>query len=52
MASRITVETDFGHKALKVRRNSNLRRKAWLAVFAVSVLFWGAAASLIWHIWG
>ncbi|WP_380178004.1 YmiA family putative membrane protein [Kalamiella sp. sgz302252] len=52
MASRLTVETDFGHKALKVQRNGNLRRKAWLAVFAGSALFWGAVAVVIWHIWG
>ncbi|WP_147198166.1 YmiA family putative membrane protein [Pantoea sp. MBD-2R] len=52
MASRITVGSDFGHKALKAQRPENLKRKAWLAVFAGSALFWGAVAVAIWHIWG
>nr|WP_071995453.1 YmiA family putative membrane protein [Pantoea sp. IMH] len=52
MATRLTAQHDFGHKALKVQRNSNLKRKAWLAVFAGSAVFWIVAAFMIWRMWG
>lgn len=34
------------------RRNPELKRKAWLAVFLGSVLFWGVVALFIWKLWG
>ncbi|HAG8355777.1 TPA: YmiA family putative membrane protein [Escherichia coli] len=34
------------------RRNPELKRKAWLAVFLGSVLFWVVVALLIWKLWG
>lgn len=34
------------------RRNPELKRKAWLAVFLGSVLFWGGVALFIWKLWG
>ncbi|PPS58533.1 YmiA family putative membrane protein [Pantoea sp. BRM17] len=40
MATRITVQPDFRAKSTKVQRTGNTRRKAWLAVFAASALFW------------
>ena len=34
------------------RRNPELKRKAWLAVFLGSALFWVVVALLIWKLWG
>ena len=34
------------------RRNPELKRKAWLAVFLGSALFWVVVALLIWTLWG
>ncbi|WP_338556179.1 YmiA family putative membrane protein [Erwinia sp. E_sp_B04_7] len=52
MATRLSVQTGFGQKTLKAQRTSNLKRKAWLAVFAGSALFWIGVAVMIWHMWG
>ncbi len=30
---------------------SNIRRKAWLAMFAVSAVFWGCTVLAILHFW-
>ncbi len=34
------------------RRDPELKRKAWLAVFLGSALFWVVVALLIWKVWG
>lgn len=34
------------------RRNPELKRKAWLAVFLVLHFFWVVVALLIWKLWG
>ena len=34
------------------RRDPELKRKAWLAVFLGSALFWVVVALLIWKLWG
>ncbi|AAX65615.1 hypothetical protein Q786_06625 [Salmonella enterica subsp. enterica serovar Agona str. 24249] len=34
------------------RRDPELKRKAWLAVFVGSALFWVVVALVIWHWWG
>ncbi|MEM6050092.1 YmiA family putative membrane protein [Erwinia sp. P7711] len=52
MATRLSVQPDFGHKTIKVQRTSSLKRKAWLAVFAGSALFWIVVAFMIWRVWG
>ncbi|WP_158784957.1 YmiA family putative membrane protein [Pantoea sp. BAV 3049] len=52
MTTRLSVQPDFGHKIVPVQRNANLKRKAWMAVFAGSAVFWIAAALMIWRIWG
>ncbi|PIJ51800.1 MULTISPECIES: YmiA family putative membrane protein [unclassified Erwinia] len=51
MATRLSVQPDFGHKTIKVARNSDVKRKAWLAIFAGCALFWGFVALLVWQIW-
>ncbi|ELW1513210.1 YmiA family putative membrane protein [Salmonella enterica] len=33
-------------------RDPELKRKAWLAVFVGSALFWVVVAFVIWHWWG
>ena len=33
------------------RRDPELKRKAWLAVFLGSALFWVVVALLIWNVW-
>ena len=34
------------------QRDPALKRKAWLAVFLVSTLFWVVVALLVWKYWG
>ncbi|VEB84003.1 Uncharacterised protein [Citrobacter koseri] len=34
------------------RRDPELKRKAWLAVFLGSALFWVVIALVIWQVWG
>ncbi|MDU6923948.1 YmiA family putative membrane protein [Franconibacter helveticus] len=34
------------------RRDSDLKRKAWMAVFLGSALFWVVVALLVWRFWG
>ncbi|AXM03177.1 YmiA family putative membrane protein [Escherichia fergusonii] len=34
------------------RRDPELKRKAWLAVFLGSALFWVVVALLVWKVWG
>ncbi|MDX6022470.1 YmiA family putative membrane protein [Scandinavium sp. V105_16] len=34
------------------QREAELKRKAWLAVFLGSALFWVVVAVLIWKYWG
>ncbi|EBL0524545.1 YmiA family putative membrane protein [Salmonella enterica] len=34
------------------RRDPGLKRKAWLAVFVGSALFWVVVALVIWYWWG
>jgi hypothetical protein len=34
------------------QRNPGLKRKAWLAVFLGSALFWVVVALLVWNYWG
>ncbi len=36
----------------ELQRDSELKRKAWLAVFLVSALFWGGLLLLVWKFWG
>ncbi|WP_130835115.1 YmiA family putative membrane protein [[Erwinia] mediterraneensis] len=52
MATRITVQPDFRAKSAKAKRTGNLRRKAWLTIFAASALFWVVVAFMIWRMWG
>ncbi|WP_072017635.1 YmiA family putative membrane protein [Erwinia typographi] len=52
MDTRLSVQPDFGHKTIKVQRTSDLKRRAWQAVFAGSAIFWMAVALLIWRVWG
>ncbi|MCX8955950.1 YmiA family putative membrane protein [Erwinia psidii] len=52
MNTRLTVEPNFGHEIIPVQRNRNLKRKAWMAVFACSAMFWLAIALMIWRVWG
>ncbi len=39
-------------KDMSAQRDPELKRKAWLAVFAVSALFWLVVALLAWKFWG
>jgi len=34
------------------QRDPGLKRKAWLAVFLGSALFWVVVALLVWNYWG
>ena len=34
------------------QRDPDLKRKAWLAVFGISTLFWIGIALLVWTYWG
>ncbi|MDI6425423.1 YmiA family putative membrane protein [Cronobacter dublinensis] len=34
------------------QRDPDLKRKAWLAVFGISTLFWIGIALLVWTFWG
>lgn len=34
------------------QRNPDLKRKAWMAVFLGSALFWVMVALVVWHFWG
>ncbi len=34
------------------KRSPYTKRKAWIAVFAGSALFWAVIAMLAWHVWG
>ncbi|WP_081653585.1 YmiA family putative membrane protein [Metakosakonia massiliensis] len=34
------------------QRDPSLKRKAWLAVFLGSALFWVVVALIIWNFWG
>lgn len=34
------------------QRDAALKRKVWLAVFVLSVLFWVAVGGLTWYFWG
>nr|WP_232012382.1 YmiA family putative membrane protein [Cedecea lapagei] len=34
------------------QRDPALKRKAWIAVFLVSALFWLAVALVVWKFWG
>ena len=34
------------------QRETGLKRKAWLAVFLGSTLFWVVVALLVWKFWG
>ncbi|WP_082022416.1 YmiA family putative membrane protein [Enterobacter sp. Bisph1] len=34
------------------QRDPELKRKAWLAVFLGSALFWAVVGLLIWNFWG
>ena len=52
MNTRLTVQQDFRTKTAKVERSVNVRRKAWLTVFAASALFWVVVALMIWRMWG
>ncbi|MFB9086906.1 YmiA family putative membrane protein [Erwinia tracheiphila] len=52
MTTRLSVEPNFGHEIVPVQRKKNLKRKAWMAVFAGSVLFWLSVALMVWHMWG
>ncbi|WP_075181889.1 YmiA family putative membrane protein [Pantoea sp. 1.19] len=52
MATRLSVNSDFQEKSTSVKRKSDLKRKAWLAVFAASALFWVLVALVIWRFWG
>ncbi|HFZ8993265.1 TPA: YmiA family putative membrane protein [Citrobacter freundii] len=36
----------------EVRRDPELKRKAWLAVFLGSALFWVVIGLTVWHYWG
>ena len=42
---------NFPTRAANIDRPSNLRRTAWLSVFAVSALFWIVVALMIWYMW-
>lgn len=33
-------------------KDDALKRKAWIAVFLLSALFWAGVALLIWNFWG
>ncbi|THD38609.1 YmiA family putative membrane protein [Pantoea sp. R102] len=52
MTTRLTVQPDFRAKSTKVERSGNIRRKAWLTVFAASALFWVVVALMVWRMWG
>ncbi|MGB9095196.1 YmiA family putative membrane protein [Erwinia sp.] len=52
MNTKLSVQPVFGHETIKVQRSANIKRKAWLAVFAGSALFWIVAALMIWRVWG
>ncbi|TPW43267.1 YmiA family putative membrane protein [Mixta tenebrionis] len=52
MAMRISVQPGVQSGTNNVARSGmSLRRKAWLAVFAASGLFWIAVALLVWQLW-
>ena len=34
------------------QRDAGVKRKAWLAVFALSVLFWIVVGVIVWSVWG
>ncbi|WP_173634235.1 YmiA family putative membrane protein [Paramixta manurensis] len=52
MATRLTVQPEFREKATLIERSSDIRRNAWIAVFAVSALFWTVVGLTVWHLWG
>ncbi|WP_241666522.1 YmiA family putative membrane protein [Jejubacter calystegiae] len=35
-----------------LQRDPELKRKAWVAAFLVSALFWGGLLLLVWKFWG
>lgn len=39
-------------KDISPQKDSELKRKAWLAVFVISALFWLVVALLVWKFWG
>ncbi|NIF21945.1 MULTISPECIES: YmiA family putative membrane protein [Pantoea] len=51
MTTRLTVQPEFRAKSNKAERSGDIRRKAWLAVFAMSALFWVVVGMMIWRFW-
>ncbi|AUY25401.1 MAG: YmiA family putative membrane protein [Mixta calida] len=52
MAMRISVQPGVQDNSTNTARNGmSIRRKAWLAVFAASGLFWIVVALLVWQMW-
>ncbi|WNN42539.1 MULTISPECIES: YmiA family putative membrane protein [Winslowiella] len=47
MATKFTVQPLTGEKTARHQRRGLTRRASWLAVFAVSALFWVGVAGLI-----
>lgn len=50
MATRLSVHAEFAEDAADADGSSDLKRKAWLAVFAGSSLFWLMVALVVWRL--
>ena len=50
MATRLSVHAEFAEDAADAEGSSDLKRKAWLAVFAGSSLFWLMVALVVWRL--
>ena len=50
MATRVSVQTEFAEDAAEAEGSGDFKRKAWLAVFAGSSLFWLMVALVVWRL--
>ncbi|WP_128174621.1 YmiA family putative membrane protein [[Pantoea] beijingensis] len=50
MITRLSIQSVVETETTKTRRIVSTRRKAWLAAFAISGLFWVVVALIIWHL--
>ncbi|MBK0000084.1 YmiA family putative membrane protein [Erwinia sp. S38] len=53
MATRLSVQSNFGHEPQDAEHSGsdNLKRNAWLALFAGSFLFWVLVVTMVWNLW-
>ncbi|WP_071819173.1 YmiA family putative membrane protein [Erwinia tasmaniensis] len=51
MATRVSAQPEFGGKVIIAKRSGNVKRRAWITVFAASALFWLVVALSVWCLW-